>query len=256
MTLFNSYVGIDYSGAATSSTRLATLQVYVSKPGQLPTQVHAGSWQSSKVVNWTRIELAEWLSNYLSVNPGSIVGIDHAFSFPVNYFMRNELSDWNEFLADFIQHWPCHEPGHTVQQFRIKSKRNGDSTELRITDRWTSSAKSVFQFDVQGSVAKSSHAGIPFIHRLKNDQPDIHAWPFDGWNVPTDVSVVAETYPSLFRRRYDRETRTIDQQDAYSISRWLNEMDSIGQLRRFFDPPLSDQQRTIANNEGWILGVV
>jgi hypothetical protein len=41
--------------------------------------------------------------------------------------------------------------------------RTGESSELRLAEHWTSSAKSVFHFDVQGAVAKSSHAGIPWL---------------------------------------------------------------------------------------------
>jgi hypothetical protein len=30
----------------------------------------------------------------------------------------------------------------------------------------------------------------------------IHFWPFDGWAVPEDRSVIAEVCPSIFRNRY------------------------------------------------------
>ena len=38
----------------------------------------------------------------------------------------------------------------------------GENTWLCLTERWTATAKSVFLFDVQGSVAKSTFAGLPW----------------------------------------------------------------------------------------------
>ena len=82
----------------------------------------------------------------------------------------------------------------------------------------------------------------------------VHFWPFDGWQVPKDKSVIAEVYPSIFRNRHPRENRTADQQDAYAITRWLTEMDERGALGLYFSPPLTDEERQVADLEGWILG--
>jgi hypothetical protein len=36
------------------------------------------------------------------------VGIDHAFSFPLQYFEKYDLShDWTVFSNDFQEHWPA-----------------------------------------------------------------------------------------------------------------------------------------------------
>ena len=117
-------------------------------------------------------------------------------------------------------------------------------TDLRLTEKWTVSAKSVFQFDVQGSVAKSTHAGLPWLRRIRDEVGDkVHFWPFDGWDVPDGKSVIAEIYPSIFKNRYPREDRTADQQDAYCVARWLTEMDERGFLARYFQPSLTDEER-------------
>ena len=42
---------------------------------------------------------------------------------------------------------------------------------------------------------------------------------------------------------------------AYSIARWLHEMDQRGVLGRYFHPPLTNEERGIADREGWILGI-
>lgn len=114
----------------------------------------------------------------------------------------------------------------------------------------------MFQFDVQGQVAKSTHAGIPWLRRIRQAAGGkVHFWPFDGWSVPEGKSVIAEVYPSVFTRRYSGASRTADQQAAYAVARWLSEGDGRGFLPRNFDPPITAEERRIADLEGWILGV-
>jgi len=134
--------------------------------------------------------------------------------------------------------------------------RIGSAKEFRLCERWTSSAKSVFHFDVQGSVAKSTHAGIPWLKRIRDECGDaVHFWPFDGWSPAAGKTVIAEVYPSIFRNRFEREGRTVDAQDAYAVARWLAECSARGSLERYFNPPLTIEERRVAEREGWILGV-
>ena len=124
-------------------------------------------------------------------------------------------------------------------------------TELR-----TGSAKSVFHFfDVQGSVAKSTHAGLPWLRFIRHQlQQRIHVWPFDGWELPNERSVVAEVYPRLFSRRFPTGQRSPDQHDAYSIAEWMRQSDADGELVRSLILPTADSDRATASVEGWILG--
>jgi hypothetical protein len=95
------------------------------------------------------------------------------------------------------------------------------------------------------------------LRRIRNEVGDkVHFWPFDGWDVPDGKSVIAEIYPSIFRKRYPKEDRKPDQQDAYCVARWLTESDERGFLERYFAPPLTDEERKIADLEGWILGIM
>jgi hypothetical protein len=184
-----------------------------------------------------------------------LAGIDHGFSFPLSYFERYGLNSWPEFLEDLVGYFPADQPGVALKDID-RSLRTGDNRDLRLCERWTSSAKSVFLFDVQGSVAKSSHAGIPWLKRLRDEAGHrIHFWPFDGWQPAPDKSVIAEVYPSIFRKRYPAEGRSGDEQDAYAVARWLAEADRRGALARYFEPPLSEDERKTAALEGWILGV-
>lgn len=253
---FDLHIGIDYSGAETAGARLKGLQVYEATDG-LPERVIAVPEEGKTHWNWRRTDVAQYLIDLALGGTRLIVGIDHGFSFPFSYFRRYNLRTWDEFLADFVDHWPTHKPYIYVDSIReTDPPRAGAPHEFRLCERWTSSAKSVFQFDVEGQVAKSTHAGIPWLWHIRNEVGDrVHFWPFDGWEIPEGKSCIAEVYPSILRNRYGREGRTTDQQDAYSVARWLKETSERGILDRYLHPPLTDSERDIAALEGWILGV-
>ncbi len=125
-----------------------------------------------------------------------------------------------------------------------------------MTEQRAGSAKSVFHFDVQGSVAKSTHAGIPWLRYLRQRHGDrLHFWPFDGWDVPAGRSAVVEVYPSLWKHAYASEGRTPDQHDAFAVATWLQQADRDGRLQGAFHPALRAAERQIGMLEGWILGV-
>jgi hypothetical protein len=126
----------------------------------------------------------------------------------------------------------------------------------RLTEERAGSAKSVFHFDVQGSVAKSTHAGIPWLRFIRQKLGErVHFWPFDGWDVPARRSAIAEVYPSLWSRTFAREARNPDQHDAYCIAAWLSRADRDGSLVAYLRPDLTPRERAVAQVEGWILGV-
>jgi len=265
---FDLFIGIDYSGAETATSRLKGLQVYAARPGQQPEkQFSPAVSNNGQRYNWSRKEIATWLTDLANQNVRYVAGIDHGFSFPQTYFDRYQLTSWPQFLEEFVRHWPT-DQDHTYVDFCRDGVprpwpnwpgpglRIGAMNELRLCERWTSSAKSVFQFDVQGSVAKSTHAGIPWLKRIRETAGGrIHVWPFDGWQVSATGSVVAEVYPSIFRNRYSRGDRTPDEQDAYAVSRWLSECAARDSLVRYLEPPLTLPERLLAAREGWILGI-
>jgi len=211
---------------------------------------------------WTRKGIAEWLCECLFEECLTLVGIDHGFSFPRQYFERHGLPfDWPEFLDDFQKHWPT-EGDHIYVDFVRNgfvgngAARSGNSRWRRLTEIRAGSAKSVFHFDVRGSVAKSTHAGLPWLlHIRKQLGGRIHFWPFEGWSIPTGRSVVVEVYPALWSRGYARDGRNPDQHDAYSIVKWMQRADLDGALSAFLDPNLSQDERELARVEGWILGI-
>ena len=83
----------------------------------------------------------------------------------------------------------------------------------------------------------------------------VHFWPFDGWTIPANRSVLVEAYPRLWNHAFPREDRTGDQHDAYTVTAWLQQSDRNGSLQAALNPELTPPERTIAKVEGWIIGV-
>ena len=208
--------------------------------------------------NWTRLEIAQYCLKVLEPGEPVVIGIDHGFSFPLSYMRRYGITSWDRFLEDFMRHWPTADPHAYVDFVRDDNPRTGDPSELRPCEKWTATAKSVFQFDVQGSVAKSTHAGLPWLLWLREWpalRDKLYFWPFDGFDVPEGRSVIAEAYPALYKRRFPKDGRTPDEHDAWSTAAWLREADRRGTLDQYFTPPLTLPERGQAGLEGWILGV-
>jgi hypothetical protein len=258
MPHFSRYIGIDYSGAETASSSLPGLRVYAAGADRPPKEI-APTRSSRK--HWTRRGIAEWLVAALRGAPPALVGIDHAFSFPLRYFEAHRLRpDWAGFLDDFQRHWPTdeeHTSVNSVRQGRVGqgALRTGQSRWRRLTEE-RSRAKSVFHFDVPGSVAKSTHAGLPWLRFIRGQLgPSVHFWPFDGWVPPPGRSVVAEVYPALWSRGFPAEGRNEHQQDAYSVALWMQRADAVGGLPAYFEPHLTLNEKGVAQIEGWILGL-
>lgn len=259
MPAFARYIGIDYSGAETPITSLKGLRVYLTEGKGPLLEVQP---PPSVRKYWTGKGIAEWLVERLTEGVPTLVGIDHGFSFPLRYFEQyGLLLDWPTFLDDFHRHWPTDEDNTKVDSVRDGvagngAARKGESRWRRLTEVRTRGAKSVFHFDVQGQVAKSTHAGIPWLRFIRQKLGTrAHFWPFDGWDIPAGISAIAEVYPALWSRSFAHEDRTGDQHDAFSIAAWLSRADRHGSLQTLLKPGLTPREQETAKVEGWILGV-
>ncbi|WP_067625695.1 hypothetical protein [Alicyclobacillus acidiphilus] len=253
--MFDSYIGIDYSGQGSPTKQYPEIQVF---------EAQAGVYPSRRQEKWSRRQVYDFLAERLEQQQNGlagrmIVGVDHGFSFPESYLLRHDLSSWDHFLGHFDGIWGY---AKNRELFTAESRRSfsyPDQNELRLTEKFTSSAKSVFNF--QGiTVAFSTHTGIPWLYELRKHFSDVlHFWPFDGL-IPSDgKSVIAEVYPSLFYHRYsyppDLEKR--DARDAYAIALWLQEQAVNEKLDVYLSlPTLKPNEIQIARNEGWILGIL
>ena len=115
---FVRFVGIDYSGAEVPSASLKGLRVYLATRASEPFEVLP---PPSPRKYWTRRGLAEWLVELLREDRPTLVGIDHAFSFPREYFKAYRLMpNWPFFLDDFQKHWPTDDDNTYVNFIRSK----------------------------------------------------------------------------------------------------------------------------------------
>ena len=256
--VFTRYIGIDYSGAATPETGLKGLRIFLAEAERPVTEVRPPPGSGKY---WSRRGAVEWLLGILRDPKPALVGIDHGFSFPLAYFEHHRLPlAWGPFLVDFRQHWPTDAFQVSVESIRDGHlgdgpARGGNARWRRQTER-RCRAKSVFHFDVPGSVAKSTHAGLPWLVYLRRQLGSrLHCWPFDGWEPPRGRSMIAEAYPALWKAGYPVEDRTPDQHDAYVIAAWLRQADQDGTLASYLKPQLSVTEADLARIEGWILGV-
>lgn len=257
MVQFDRTIGIDYSGAKTSDSSLPGLRLFVTEGDDEAYEVCP---PPSRKKYWTRRALAEWLKAELQESVPTIVGIDHAFSFPQPYFEKHNLPYcWDCFLKDFCRHWPTSNVGVSPHKLRKSGDpkveaRCGTNKMFRRTEMY-GTAKSVFQFGVEGEVASSTHAGLPFLRELRHAMKNVHFWPFDGWKIPAGMSCIAEAYPTLYRKEYEKDSSLKGHQlDAYATAMWMRDADRDGRLKDALNPALPDRVRTVAQYEGWILG--
>jgi hypothetical protein len=232
---FTRYCGIDYSGAKTVHDRLPGLRVFLSKDLGEPQEI---CQPSDPPRHWSRAGLA--------------------FSFPETYFKEQRLSgDWTSFLRDFQSRCPADEPGRRVRDLAWgpdRCSKWGDARSRRIVDCRTG-GKSVFHFNVPGSVAHSTHAGLPWLLRIREARPEVHFWPFDGWLPPAGRSVIAEVYPRLWNHLPRLPGMSGDQHDAWCVADRLRHADREGVLKDWFNPSLSEANSARVLREGWMLGV-
>lgn len=244
------WIGIDYSGAGRPDEPQTGIRVFVARRGGLPEEMKPGTGQ-----RWDRAGLFAWLRRVVDSGVPFVVGIDHALGLPVGWARRHRLRDWDAVLSHVAQRWPADRlPVRTV---RDRAPFPPVAEGYRLCDRWAGTAKSLFHFDVPGSVASSTVSGLPWIFRLRKECGQrIHFWPFDGWRPVPGKTVIAEVYPSLWRRRFAPPAGlTADQRDAWTVAAWLQWAGAGNRMARYWEPPLDAVESAQARLEGWILGV-
>ena len=135
MSDFDLYVGIDYSGAQTPTSRLKGLQVYDARPECVPEKWFSPARSNNEQpFNWARAEIAQLLLEQARQGVHFLAGIEHGFSFPLSYFRSYGLALWPEFLTDFVKHWPT-DGNHVYVDFvrdGILHEGGGPASGLRV----------------------------------------------------------------------------------------------------------------------------
>ena len=274
--MFQRYIGIDYSGEDERTRRPRGLAVCCAVGNQEPRVVL--TWvQGAKY--WRRSEIATWLVERLKETCiPTLIGIDHGFSFPIDYFDYYDLptKEWVYFLEDFEGYWSIGDDYPTVTSRWVKQQtlkrigqpeghRLGEKDWFRLTDRFSRASSSHFDFEAMAEgVAHSTHAGLPWLLSIRQQLGDtldeVNFWPFTrtGWDISPGQSAVVEVYPALWNRRFEQvyTDKGGHKYDAYSVAKWMSETDRNGHLEQYFRPRLTYEQTNLAETEGWIFGVL
>ena len=245
---FHKFIGVDYSGAGSPDKPQPGLAVALASGSASP-RVIVGPHRGGR---WSRLRLHQWLTAFLNDHPGTIAGLDLALGMPWGWMRNRGLRSWSAVLRWALA--DLRTDRRTVREARAHLQFPPAAGGWRLCDRRAPGAKSLFHFDVPGSVASSTLAGLPWIARLRKQRLGIHFWPFDGWEPPPGRNVVAEVFPSLWRCVPSPPGLGVHERDAWLISRWLQHTCTTGRIGAFFHPDLSPAQRAIARREGWILG--
>lgn len=245
------WIGVDYSGAGAPDSAQPGLCVFIAHgnhpPEEIPGPLAGGRWSRQAFFNW--------LHRLVDSGVPFVIGIDHALGVPWAWARRHGLSDWDAVLRLVSRRWPADR--HALATLRRRHPFPPAAEGCRTCDLWTVGAKSVFHFDVPGSVATSTFSGLPWIARLRAASgARVHFWPFDGWSPAPDRAVIAEVYPSLWRRRFPApQAFSPDQRDAWTVAAWMQWVATGNHWDRYWHPPLSAEEKQHAAVEGWILGV-
>jgi hypothetical protein len=257
---FQRYIGINYSGAEVIQSSLPALRVYAAAEDQPAVEINPPAGFKKY---WTRQAIADWLVQQLVADVPTLVGINHAFSFPLDWYVHHRLPpDWSAFLEDFCHHWPTGKPNTYVCFVRDGvsgnyAARHGNRSWHRRTDARAGRAPSLFDFERPRSIAVATHAGLPWLLHLRKRLPrKLHIWPLDGWHHPSGKSVLVEVYPPLYTNLLPQADRTRHQQAAYATAAWLQAADRTGRYPVCAHPNLEPEIERIARLEGWIFGVL
>ena len=147
---FDRYIGVDYSGAETPSSSLRGLRMYIADRVLMPVEVPPPLGPRKY---WTRRGIAERLVELLSEGRPTLVGIDHGFSFPLQYFEQHHLPlDWPSFLDDFQRHWPT--DGDIYVDF-VRDGSSGREIPSLLATWWTKSGREIAYFTEDGALSSS-----------------------------------------------------------------------------------------------------
>ena len=280
MPKFNHYIGIDYSGAGKHYEPQSNISVAICSNAQEQPFIFASPDKIETIGAWSRKSLAEWLVKVLRNREKVLIGIDHAFSLPVYYLEDKKITNFDMMISHVAEFNPIN-MSNTVHGSIMCNDEfsqyfddglNLKSQAFRITDKQAHQnkfpAKPIFKPAKTGhTVTYATFAGIPWLGYIRENVPKdkLHFWPFDGWGIPEGKSAIVEVYPRLFngdksgKKILPPETFGLDNEndrDAYCVAKWMAENDQNGTLDEYLTMKnLSESDRTIADIEGWILGL-
>lgn len=267
--MFERWVGIDWSGAATRADRI-NLAVAREDSGELELVQ-----PPSKKRKWTRNEALEFLFDLLKHPEPHLIGVDAAFGFPAGFARAwIGVEDWTAMVKEFgrleREHGRARDVAAAINgqfeggPFRFNESRNDrrfylahDVAYFRQTDLLTPQCLSAFYM---GSGAAVGFHTITFLACLseliearERGEVDFQVWPFEGGL--RGVHTFAEVYPALLEAPDGTGELSGDERDAMKIVQFLRdgrytlEIPALN-LGRHLDFASNSQ----ITSEGWILG--
>lgn len=295
MALFDAYVMVDWSAAATPRQGADSIWISLWERG-------AGEPTDQALVNPpTRTIAVGWLADRLSDlaarGKTCLLGFDFNFGFPRGFapLMNDGKADWRTLwrrLARLVEDgddndnerfalagrlnqtvsgrafpfWGC--PAGAVSPTLGAKKPDGfddagSLSEFRLTERRVRGVQPVWKLYAPGAVGGQTLLGIPRVWELR-DHPwlrdHVRVWPFETGLVRLDrpapgTIVAAEVYPSLIAAD---PALVKDAGQVQALTRHFARLDDENGLGSLFagDPALTATERSTAETEeGWILGV-
>ncbi|MDG0810781.1 hypothetical protein [Cohnella rhizosphaerae] len=189
-SLFDVYIGVDYSGAGLPDKEIPGLAVVRAAGDEPPAVVRnprhpLGRWSRSGLYGYLMSELAQ-------TDRRVFVGIDHGFSYPKSELAYYGLRSWDAFLVWLSRHWDTRQSSVDACKKNGAPYRNADL--LRLTEaRYAVGASSVLDLDrtyghMTKTVSYSTHAGLPWLAelRLRTERGRVQCWPYDHIFAPVE----------------------------------------------------------------------
>lgn len=266
---FNSFVGIDWSGAEQFYRKKLAVAV-CGKGDEDPVLLKLNR-------GWTRTEVFEQILKKFT--KATLIGIDFAFSYPyldrkayfpgharslespqelwrlveeaargeVDFYGGRLIKENYLGLTDYYRTWEGTN-SRFVKRFRVTEEVCRKSGVL---------PKSVFQVVGVGQVGMGTLAGMRLLHALKNRHVNqIAIWPFDEFQ--DGQTVIVEIYPARFTKTESFQPFTTRIRDSVFSRDEKDALISAAALRRLSSR--EESWRSITTNEagryeGWIFGV-
>jgi len=287
--LFDSYVMVDWSAAATPKTGADSIwYCVVERRGGKLVETCLNNPNTREAAMQ---ELADHLSDLGARGQKVLVGCDFAFGYPRDFAPSLGLNDWAgvwKMLSALIKDgadnhnnrfevaaglnqkisatagpfWGCPK---AKQNAFLESKKpflNPLTNEMRLCEQRISGVKPVWQLLGTGCVGSQTLMGIARLEQLRRHpwlEDQIKVWPFETGLSADNLGEItlAEIYPSQIKVQSLGDLPK-DAIQVRTLARHYGELDQIGDLGALFcgDPTLTAQEREIVvREEGWVLGV-
>lgn len=292
MSLFDAYVIVDWSAAATPKQGADSIWICAYQPGSgQPGTERPPALSNLATRHQAVLDLIDLLSDLTAQGLRVLAGFDFNFGFPQGFVQRLGLKDWSRvwrFIASGLQDqpdnannrfawageinqrfatpfWGC-PAGRSLPGLSATVPPLGDWPALRLTEQRAKGTRPVWQLYGAGSVGSQTITGLPRLEQIRNAPGlDVTVWPFQTGLIrledrPAGSVLLAEVWPSLLGDEavLDQDPAVKDARQVLRLARSLARLDRDGRLADLFagDPSLDAPQRRLAEREeGWILGV-